>query len=294
MKPLHIEVALPFCIRHCMHCSRSVITDTSAARRSEYLKALMDEVDITAKDLGSYRVVSMHVGGGTPQLIPAWELANTVAGIRDRIAFASDAQILIDVMPGRLTRNDLQTYREAGVNALLVNLVTSQGAEHSKLGRACDPGDANPLFQVFEQERFLEYGISVAMGLPRQTPTSFARTLSDVFFYAPKFVLIEDAPSATCCTSSSVADRTRMLEKVDALFAPNAYGTIAPNLWALPGHTPVALAPSIDTVGFGLGTSSRYDGMWYENIGDMEAYICAQGNPLGTMARAGEYSGSEG
>ena len=292
MKPLHIEVALPFCIRHCMHCSRSVITDTDAARRSEYLKALMDEVDITAKDLGSYRAVSMHVGGGTPQLISAQELANTVT-VRDRIAFASDAQILVDVMPGRLTRNDLRTYREAGVNALLVNLVTSQGAEHSKLGRACDPGDANPLFQMFEQERFLEYGISIAMGLPRQTPTSFARTLSDVFFYAPKFVFIEDALSVTCRTPSSAVDRTKMFEKVDALLVPNAYGTVAPNLWALPGHAPVALIPSIDAVGFGLGASSRYDGMWYENTGDVGAYIRAQGNPLGTMACAGEYPCSE-
>lgn len=302
MPRIHLVVSVPFCAR---------VPDYMAPRRAPspegraeaYADALVAEARSAAPDLAGRAVASVRVAGPMPQAVPAETLASLLERLRGVLAFEPGCPVTVDVAPGRLGRDGLARYRQAGVDRALLLLHTSQGGEFKRLGLPWDAGDVRATAQMFEQEGFLEYGVELMYGLPGQTAESFRLSLADAFFYAPKFVLLQPFEVQQGSAAAARAHgpgalppapplkaRLGMLSAARRLFATYALAPVTDRAFALPGHEPpgeAAYYAGEDFLGLGCAALSCYDGMLVRNVADVDAYIRAEGDPALTVEAGG-------
>ena len=88
----------------------------------------------TAVDSAGRTIDTVFFGGGTPSLFAPEEFARLLAALRQRIAFAADAEITLEANPGTVERGRFAGYRDAGINRV------SLGAQSFAPQRARAPG----------------------------------------------------------------------------------------------------------------------------------------------------------
>jgi oxygen-independent coproporphyrinogen III oxidase len=147
--PVALYVHVPFCVSVCPYCDFVVIAGSAARgprnRIAQFLDALMVEIDLRADVLdaifgqpGSRRrpaLRSVYLGGGTPSLLPADEIARILARVRDRFGIAADAEITLESNPGPDERGDPAALRRAGVTRISFGAQSFDDTELRKLGR---------------------------------------------------------------------------------------------------------------------------------------------------------------
>jgi putative oxygen-independent coproporphyrinogen III oxidase len=147
--PIALYVHVPFCVSVCPYCDFVVIAGSAARgprnRIAQFLDALMAEIDLRADALdamfgesGSRRrpaLRSVYLGGGTPSLLPADEVARLLARVRSRFGIAPDAEITLESNPGPDERGDPADLRRAGVTRMSFGAQSFDDTELRKLGR---------------------------------------------------------------------------------------------------------------------------------------------------------------
>src|SRR2546426_9718624 len=112
---LGLYVHVPFCAKRCGYCSFNTapLEDGAMVR---YLEALQREIDLLGALAWSPRVrlATVFLGGGTPSLLTAADLAATLDRIRARFTVTVDAEITVECNPESVTREKLEGYHAAG------------------------------------------------------------------------------------------------------------------------------------------------------------------------------------
>ncbi len=286
MEPLLVTVSIPFAPRGGLTPGQS----------RAYADALVRDIEAAAPEMGSCEVRAVRVTGECPQLMAAADLRCVLQSLRDRFAVVPGCEVIVDVMPGRLTADDLGVYRDAGVTALCLDVRTTQGREAKRLDRACDVGDGLATVLLLQREGFESYGVRIGRGFAEQTEDSFRRTLNDVFFMEPDFVFVD-----------RVAAVGRPAPSDDALVAMGAYGDrflrgygYVPQtvrLYAKPAKAPVfdrMACEGAAALGFGLGSESCYEGLLYRTTSDLERYLAYAGDVQETCELAGMLEPDDG
>jgi len=133
----------------CPYCDFVVIAGSAARgprnRISQFLDAVMVELELRADTLdaafgppGSRRrpaLASVYLGGGTPSLLPADEIARILERVRDRFGIADGAEITLEANPGPDERGDPAAQRRAGVTRISFGAQSFDDTELRKLGR---------------------------------------------------------------------------------------------------------------------------------------------------------------
>lgn len=92
-RPLALYVHIPFCERKCHYCDFNSGVQAPAVR-DRYVEALLREV--AATPFAGRPAGSVFLGGGTPSVLPAAQIARILDALRDRFPFAPEAEITID------------------------------------------------------------------------------------------------------------------------------------------------------------------------------------------------------
>src|SRR5262244_2833371 len=97
---LGLYVHVPFCAKRCGYCSFNTapLEDGAMAR---YLEALRREIELLGAIAWAPRVrlSTIFLGGGTPSLLTADELAAMLERIRSRFHVEADAEITVECNP---------------------------------------------------------------------------------------------------------------------------------------------------------------------------------------------------
>lgn len=153
--PVALYVHVPFCVSLCPYCDFVVYAGAAArgprARVAAYLRALRAELELRADTLdrsfGSSRppLETVYLGGGTPSLLPADEVAGLLDLVRRRYGVDEGAEVTIEANPGPDERGNAQALRDAGITRLSLGAQSMSDAELPRLGRrhrAADVADA--------------------------------------------------------------------------------------------------------------------------------------------------------
>ena len=179
--PLSLYVHIPFCESLCYYCACNKIITKHHERSGPYLRYLAREVDLHTERLGLGQVVTqLHLGGGTPTFLDDGELHELMSMLRRSFALAPGGEYSIEVDPRTVNRVRLETLASLGFNRLSFG-VQDFDPEVQKAVHRQQP--AEQVFQLVEEARevgFDSINVDLIYGLPRQTPESFARTLSQV------------------------------------------------------------------------------------------------------------------
>src|SRR4051794_23653997 len=96
-RPLGIYLHVPFCATRCGYCDFNTYTATELGAdvsQATYVDTALLELELAAKVLGDDRRVDIvFVGGGTPTLLPADDLARLLHGVDDIFGLASGAEV---------------------------------------------------------------------------------------------------------------------------------------------------------------------------------------------------------
>src|ERR671929_430033 len=102
--PFGLYVHVPFCATRCGYCDFNTYTSDElgpGATRSEYAGTAIAELRLAAEVLGPDRpaVQTVFVGGGTPTLLPAHDLAAVVDAVRELFPVAPDVEVTTEANP---------------------------------------------------------------------------------------------------------------------------------------------------------------------------------------------------
>ena len=83
----------------------------------------------------SYVLKTIYIGGGTPSCIDEIYIANIIKTVKNNFKIKEDAEITIEVNPGTVTLEKLETYRNIGINRISIGLQAAQDRLLKEIGR---------------------------------------------------------------------------------------------------------------------------------------------------------------
>src|SRR4030095_10113169 len=85
LPPLALYVHIPWCVRKCPYCDFNSHELRAELPEQAYVQALVADLELALPLLWGRRVQTIFFGGGTPSLLPAAALDETLAAIRARV-----------------------------------------------------------------------------------------------------------------------------------------------------------------------------------------------------------------
>ena len=189
--PVGLYVHAPFCVSLCPYCDFVVYTGRATrgpqARVEAFVEAVLVELDLRADglegDLGSPgpagrpALDSVYLGGGTPSLLSATDVAALLERIERRYGLAADAEVTIEANPGPDERGDLVGFRAAGVTRVSFGAQSLDAAELRRLGRRHRPVDVVEAVAAARRAGIAHRSIDLLYDLPGQSMATWRATV---------------------------------------------------------------------------------------------------------------------
>ena len=198
LPPVALYVHVPFCVSICPYCDFVVYagraTRGPAARVDAFVAALHAELDLRADALdarfGRERrpLDSVYLGGGTPSLLPARDVAALLDHVERRLGVAAEAEITLEANPGPDELGDLAGFRAAGVTRLSVGAQSLHDTELRSLGRRHRPADVAAAVAGARQAGLANVSLDLLYDVPGQTLGTWQSTLEAAVALAPDHV----------------------------------------------------------------------------------------------------------
>lgn len=104
-QPVSLYLHLPFCKRLCWYCGCNTRAVNRAGVISSYVDLLMREADLVLARIGRpVRVGSIHLGGGTPNMLSPHDLERLFAGLSARFDLGDCFEVAAELDPEVLTQ----------------------------------------------------------------------------------------------------------------------------------------------------------------------------------------------
>jgi putative oxygen-independent coproporphyrinogen III oxidase len=183
--PFGLYVHVPFCATRCGYCDFNTYTADElgpGASRAEYAGTAIAELRQAAETLGPDlpTVSTVFVGGGTPTLLAADDLAAVLAEARRLFPVADDVEVTTEANPETVTPASLATLRAAGFTR--ISLGMQSAAEHvlAVLDRRHTPGRAVEAAREAHAAGFEHVNLDLIYGTPGETDADWAASLDAV------------------------------------------------------------------------------------------------------------------
>lgn len=179
--PLSIYVHIPFCESVCYYCACNKVITRHHERAGEYLDALDIEIDLHTRLLGTEQSVSqLHLGGGSPTFLTDAELERLMKRLRESFRLAPGGEYSIEVDPRTVTPERLAHLARLGFNRLSFGVQDFDPDVQKAVHRVQPYDSVAALMKAARALGFESINADLIYGLPKQTPTSFARTLQQM------------------------------------------------------------------------------------------------------------------
>ncbi|MEV4625203.1 radical SAM family heme chaperone HemW [Micromonospora sp. NPDC049523] len=181
-----VYVHVPFCASRCGYCDFNTYTATElggGGGRDGYADSVLAELALAGRVLGEApprRVDTVFVGGGTPTLLPADELARILDGIDRTWGLAADAEVTTEANPESVTPESLKTLRAAGYTRISLGMQSAAAGVLALLDRKHTPGRAVQAALEARDAGFDHVNLDLIYGTPGETAEDFAASLAAV------------------------------------------------------------------------------------------------------------------
>ncbi|MCP2729170.1 radical SAM family heme chaperone HemW [Limnofasciculus baicalensis] len=195
-KPTSAYVHIPFCRRRCYYCDFpiSVVGDGQTGSNShpiaEYVAVLCREIKIAPTLNKSLQTV--FFGGGTPSLLSVAQLQQIIDTLDEHFGIAEGAEISMEMDPGTFTKEQLQGYRNAGVNRISLGVQAFQEQLLVACGRSHDLNDIFAAVELIRQVGVPDFSLDLISGLPHQTMEEWQASLVAAVEIAPNHISCYD------------------------------------------------------------------------------------------------------
>ena len=138
---LGLYVHFPYCRQKCHYCdfnAHAVPFDEQA-----YTNAVLEELQHRAPEFctrfGNFGTI--YFGGGTPSLWSATEVRRVIEEVRN-LGLCPDAEVTLEANPGTISFENLEAYRQVGINRFSIGVQSLRTSDLQILGRLHNSADA--------------------------------------------------------------------------------------------------------------------------------------------------------
>ena len=189
LPPLSLYIHIPWCVQKCPYCDFNSHAQKGAIPEQEYVRHLL--ADLTA-DLSRYQesvqqrsLHSIFIGGGTPSLFSAENIAYLLHQIEQHIPFEPNIEITLEANPGTAEAERFLGYAQAGVNRLSMGIQSFSDEKLQKLGRIHNAAEAKSAVGFARVSPLRSFNLDLMHGLPNQTLNEALDDLRQAIELAP-------------------------------------------------------------------------------------------------------------
>ncbi len=167
--PIAIYVHLPWCVKKCPYCDFNSHASPGRIPESEYVSALLADLEVDL-DLASGRTVtSVFLGGGTPSLFGTGSIAALLDGLAARLPFEPGVEVTMEANPGTIEHGRFAGYAKAGVNRVSLGAQSFDAARLAALGRIHGPAEIAIAVEELRAAGLDNFNLDLMYALPEQT-----------------------------------------------------------------------------------------------------------------------------
>jgi oxygen-independent coproporphyrinogen-3 oxidase len=179
-----VYLHVPFCAVRCGYCDFNTYTAAElggGADQSGYAGTATGELDLaaevlTAAGLPGRDVSTVFIGGGTPTLLPAMDLARLLDGVRRRWSPAPDVEVTVEANPDSVTAASLAELAAAGVTRVSFGMQSAVPRVLAVLDRTHDPARV-PLAVRWARDAGLAVSLDLIYGTPGESAADWRHSV---------------------------------------------------------------------------------------------------------------------
>lgn len=281
-RPLRAYVHVPFCRSRCGYCDFNTYTagELGGFRIGAFIDAVGREIELAGRVCESRPLSSVFLGGGTPSLLPAADLARLLSELGRVFGLAPDAEVTMEANPEDVTPDGLGAWLAAGVNRLSLGMQSADPAALRVLQRVHTPGAAVAAAEAARRAGIQHVSLDLIYGIPGQSLQSWHETVLAALSAGPDHISayalgVEDGTAlARQVRRAEVAApdpdaAAAQYDLADEVLVGHGLSWYEISNWALPGarcqHN-VGYWHSDNWWGFGPGAHSHVDGVRWWNV----------------------------
>ena len=186
--PLSLYIHIPWCVKKCPYCDfnshalpplpsgRGAGGEGNALPESEYIDALLLDLELALPDIWGRKIHNIFFGGGTPSLFSADGIDRILTAVRTLTPLLPNAEITLEANPGTVEAAKFVGFRAAGVNRVSLGIQSFNPRHLKALGRIHDDTEARRAAELAARH-FETFNLDLMFALPGQT---LAEVLADI------------------------------------------------------------------------------------------------------------------
>jgi oxygen-independent coproporphyrinogen-3 oxidase len=175
--PLSIYIHIPWCVQKCPYCDFNSHALKISLPADDYVDALLRDLTTDAKLVGSRKISSIFIGGGTPSLLSGKHIARIIGGVKQQLNYQNDLEVTLEANPGTLESASFADFLTAGVNRLSIGVQSFDPQQLKFLGRIHSSDEATLAIERAKLAGFTNINLDLMYGLANQTT---AQALKDL------------------------------------------------------------------------------------------------------------------
>ena len=287
---LGVYVHIPFCVRKCYYCD-FISYSNKFEMQEEYVKKLIEEIEDNKDLLKNNEITTIYIGGGTPSSLKPELIKNVLDKICEvaNIKNKEKVEITIEVNPGTVTKNNLQLYKNCGINRLSIGLQSTNDKLLNEIGRIHNYEQFLNTYDWVVEAGFSNINVDLMLGLPNQTISDLKESLEKIINLNPipnhisvYSLIIEEGTEIENKISKGElklpkeADERNQYKYTKNYLELNGYKHYEISNFAKPGYESkhnMNCWEQKQYVGFGIAAHSYINGCRYSNTCDLEEYL---------------------
>src|SRR5208282_816824 len=296
-----VYIQVPFCQSKCTYCHFA----TGVFPRelmAPYVDAVANEIrdheqmySASALALPVGAPDTIYLGGGTPSLLPADDIARLLSAVRQAFPTRREwREITLEADPETVTQEKAGAWRAAGVNRVSLGAQSFSDAELRAAGRRHREQDTLRAVETLRAARFASLNLDLILGLAGQTAESWHASLGKLLALRPEHVslymfdvdeeshlgreLLEGGTRYGARRVPSEEEQAEWFDQACTCLSAAGYQHYEISNWALDGHRAIhnskywIRAPYF---GFGSGAHSFNGRERWANAHDTADYVQA-------------------
>jgi oxygen-independent coproporphyrinogen-3 oxidase len=166
LPPLSLYIHLPWCVRKCPYCDFNSYEAKGALPESDYVSALLRDLESELHLVQGRPFDSIFLGGGTPSLFSPEAVNKVLVGIAALAPTSEGLEVTLEANPGAVDAERFAGYLAAGVNRLSIGVQSFRPDQLARLGRIHGPDEARRAVELARRVGFDNFNVDLMYGLP--------------------------------------------------------------------------------------------------------------------------------
>lgn len=183
---LSLYLHTPYCREMCWYCGCHAFAVKRDEPIADFVEALGAEIDLIAAATPARRVIEIHWGGGTPNILSSERFEALVKRVGARFDFSSLERHAVEIDPRLLTEAQARAFARCGVNRVSLGVQDLDARVQAGIGRVQPFAVVARAATLLRDAGIGALSFDLMYGLPHQTPSSVRRAAEQTASLAPQ------------------------------------------------------------------------------------------------------------